>query len=316
MMKNINQYRLLYLLMLLTCGSLSLGSIDSAHAQSPGTPTNSSASPSPASSPVVSTAPTVTNTDNPMTPNQKDESSLLDKSLPWISTVLHAIELLGLVTFMILLKDVKQQSKERDRKLSEKIAALENILGKQQQQLGNLDAGVSSIKQSTARTRAAEQNFPSQSVSGNLGTPAGFFPNSRPEQMPSAPIANSEYPFLELYQQSTDAFKQQYSPMAVSEDSENLQRRWAGEQQEIILGEDRQGNYWLVQAANTTYLVPSPKLKVNDMNMRTAGGLFECTSYNPGYRTMKVVKPAIVSAQSGLGNQRWKLEQKGVLEFT
>jgi hypothetical protein len=314
-MNNLNQRRFLYpLLMLLTCWSLSLGSIDSAHAQSPGTPTNRSAPTSSGSAPAVSTEPTVTNTGNPIA--QKDESSLLDKSLPWISTVLHAIELLGLVTFMILLKDVKQQSKERDRKLSEKIAALENSLKEQQQQLGNLDAGISSIKQSTARTRATEQNFPPPSASSNLGTPAGFLPNSRPEQMPSAPIANSEYPFMELYQQSTDAFKHQYSPTAVSEDSENLQRRWAGEQQEIILGEDRQGNYWLVQAANTTYLVPSPKLKVNDMNMRTAGGLFECTNYNPGYRTMNVVKPAIVSAQSGLGNQRWKLEQKGVLEFT
>jgi hypothetical protein len=300
-MNNINQLRFLYPLMLLTCLGFSWGLIGPAHAQSASTTT-----PKPPE-------PAVTNTDSPIA--QKG-TSLLDNSLLWGSMVLHGIELLGLVTFMILLKEVKQTSQARDHKLGEKIATLENSLREQKTQLSNLDAGVSSLNQSTARPSETAQNFSPPTVGGNLVTPSAFSPSTRLEQTPGATIANQEYPFMELYQQSTDAFKHQYSPMAVSEDSENLQRRWAGEQQEIILGEDRQGNYWLVQAADITYLVPSPKLKVNDMNMRTAGGLFECSNYIPGYRTMQVVKPAIVSAQAGMGNQRWKLEQKGVLEFT
>lgn len=293
-----NQLRFLYPLMLLTGLNLALGPTMPANAQSPMTSPSATATvPAPAESAVTNP-----NTSKPIA--QKEES-WLDNSWPWISAALHAIELLGLVTFMIFLRDVNRKSKERDQKASEKIVALENGLRELTNQQRNLDASISGLKKSTAQAREMDRNF---SASG-LASP-------RSEQAPVNLIVNSEYPFLDSYQKSTDAFKHQYSPTTVSEDAENLQRRWAGEQQEIILGADRQGNYWLLRVAETTYLLPSPKLKVNDMNLRTAGGLFECANYHPGYRTMQVVKPAIVSAQSGMGNQRWKLEQKGVLEFT
>jgi hypothetical protein len=128
-------------------------------------------------------------------------------------------------------------------------------------------------------------------------------------------ISLPRYPFLDTYQQSPDSFKNQYMPKVVSEDIDNLQKRRSGDSREIILGEDRQGNYWLFKDCTTTYLIPSPKLKVNDLNMRTAGGLFDCNNYIPGYKRMTVVCPAILSVQQG-GNERWKLEQKGALEFT
>ncbi len=129
------------------------------------------------------------------------------------------------------------------------------------------------------------------------------------------PVAKPLYPCLDKYRQSIESFKNQYSPYVVSEEVESFQKRWGGNQQEIILGEDRQGNYWIFNEGSSIYLVPSPKLKVNDMNIRTARGLFELSSYRYDYGSMNIIKPAIVSVLPG-ANQRWKLERQGVLEFT
>jgi hypothetical protein len=305
-MKNIHQRLWIYPPIFLACLGLLMVPAIAQRPLQPSAPV-SSTEPSPSS-----TAPSSGDLEKSKAVNE----SSLDKFLLWISALLHGVELLSLVTFMVLLKDAHKTNRERDQKLSEKIAALEARLQEQKTDMHNLDSDLSTMRKSAARIQEIDQKLSAQQARSSLdpSSSAAGFP--QPGLAQTTSVALSAYPFLDLYRQSPDAFKHQYSPNTVSEDSENIQKRWAGEQQEIILGEDRQGNYWLLQEGNTTYLIPSSKLKVNDMNMRTAGGLFECENYNPGYRTMSVKKPAIVSAQFVMGNQRWKLEQKGVLEFT
>lgn len=331
-MKNSKQYLLSYPIIFLASLNLSVVPVillqrDSANAQGtqkPSTPSTASSNlPTPpfSESPSLSSDTEKSKIATAETRGQKDESSI-NQFLPWIWALLHVVEIATLFVLLSRLKDLKQKSKDKANKLSEKITALESSLDEQKISIRGLDTSLTTVKKSTSRM--IDQKFLELQDRNNPNPPSmddgkpqpSFAQAASLAQFPNRDALSTEYSFLEVYRQSPDTFKNQYSPNTVSEDSENIQKRWAGEQQEIILGEDRQGNYWLIQENSTIYLVPSPKLKVNDMNMRTAGGLFDCENYTPGYRTMTVTKPAIVSSHFSMSNQRWKLEQKGVLEFT
>jgi hypothetical protein len=238
--------------------------------------------------------------------------------LPWIlgglSGLLHLLEIAGLVWAYLKIQQLTEKSRDsrsQIKSLTDRLSASEQKQKTQGDQLKSIGSEAANARNLTSRMNAIEQA--SQRKSNDIGyaEPAYNLPSPGLEKA-SAPSA---YPFLDTYRRSTDNFKNQYSPKIVSEDADNLQKRWSGDHQEIILGEDRSGNYWLFNEDSAIYLIPSPKLKVNDMNMRTAGGLFDCNNYTPGYQSMTVVRPAIVSSQLG-ANGRWKLEQKGVLEFT
>jgi hypothetical protein len=333
-MKNSKQYLLSYPIIFLASLNLSIVPVillqrDSANAQGaqkPSTPSTTSSSSNLPSLPLSESPSLSSDTEKSKiataeTRGQKDESSI-NQVLPWIWALLHVAEIATLFILLSKLKDLKQKSADKASKLSEKITALESSLDEQKTSIRGLDTSLTTIKKSTSRM--IDQKFLEQQARNNPNPPNVDYGKPQPSFAQAASLARfpngdaplTEYPFLEIYRQSPDTFKNQYSPNTVSEESENIQKRWAGEQQEIILAEDRQGNYWLIQENSTIYLIPSPKLKVNDMNMRTAGGLFDCENYTPGYRTMTVTKPAIVSAHVSMSNQRWKLEQKGVLEFT
>jgi hypothetical protein len=244
-----------------------------------------------------------------------DDASPLPLILSGLSGILHLLEISGLVWAYLKIQQLTEKSRDsrsQIKSLTERLSASEQKQKTQGDQLKSIGSEAANARNLTSRMNAIEQA--SQRKSNDIGyaDPAYNLPSP---SVAKAAAASSLYPFLDTYRQSSDTFKNQYSPKIVSEDADNLQKRRAGDYQEIILGEDRQGNYWLFNDGSTTYLIPSPKLKVNDLNIRTAGGLFTCENYTPGYQHVNVVRPAIVSAQTGMG-ERWKLEQKGVLEFT
>jgi hypothetical protein len=241
--------------------------------------------------------------------------SLISLILSSLSGLLHLLEIAGLVWAYLKIQQLTEKnrdSRSQIKSLTERLSASEQKQKAQGDQLKLIGSEAVNARNLTSRMNAIEQA--SQRKSNDIGyaEPAYNLPSPGLEKAAAAPSA---YPFLDTYRRSTDNFKNQYSPKIVSEDADNLQKRWSGDHQEIILGEDRSGNYWLFNEDSTIYLIPSPKLKVNDMNMRTAGSLFDCNNYTPGYQSMTIIRPAIVSSQLG-ANERWKLEQKGILEFT
>jgi hypothetical protein len=246
-----------------------------------------------------------------------DDASLLHLILGSLSGLLHLLEIAGLVWAYLKIQQLTEKnrdSRSQIKSLTDRLSALEQKQKAQGDQLKLIGSEAANTRNLTSRMNAIEQASSQQRYSGDVVYANQGFNLPSPEAAKAAPTP-SEYPFLETYRQSSDNFKNKYAPKIVSEDADNLQKRRAGDYQEIILGEDRQGNYWLFNDGSTTYLIPSPKLKINDLNIRTAGGLFTCENYTPGYQHVTIVRPAIVSAQLG-GNERWKLEQKGILEFT
>lgn len=329
-MKNTYQHLLIYPTVLLTCLSLSVGTVIQAtptHAQSATTPQsgttgrnrNRSASSSPSSteSPTTSTSPSKSPTDAAATekpaptplPAQKDSASFAT-FLPWISGFLHILEFAGLGGLLYLLNRAKNDSAVRERKLLGKIANLDKSFKEQDISVRNLDSNLSAVKKQAAQIQVSQQQ-----QARDLPSPQSYGV-AQPAAGSADPIARSEYPFLDLYKQSPESFKSQYSPTVVSESEENLQKRWGGDQSEIILGADRRGNYWLFSEGSKIYLIPNPKLNIIDANMRTVGSIFNCINYSPNYRSFSIVKPAIVSLHMSATEQQWKLETKGSLEFS
>jgi hypothetical protein len=276
--------------------------------QSPEIPSASSSSDSSAS------AKPSTSTEVRGAKTSSDDSSPLPLILSGLSGLLHLLEIAGLVWAYLKIQQLTEKSRDsrsQIKSLTERLSASEQKQKAQGDQLKTIGSEAVNARNLTSRMNAIEQA--TQRKSNDIGNADPAYTLPSPGAAKAA--APSLYPFLDTYRQSLDNFKHQYNPKIVSEDADNLQKRRAGDYQEIILGEDRQGNYWLFNDGSTTYLVPSPKLKINDLNIRTAGGLFTCENYTPGYQHVNVVRPAIVSAQTGMG-ERWKLEQKGILEFS
>jgi hypothetical protein len=250
------------------------------------------------------------------------DNDLLGSILNGLHILLHILEIAGLVRMFIVWSKLQDSDKEKNirlNNLTNDIDVYDKKLQIQESKLKNVDSELATAKHQSSRINEKIDKQLTSQQGRNEGSYQNLNPGylSRSESPKSTPaMAPSAYPFLDLYRQNPDRFKSQYAPIPVSEIAENLQKRWAGDQQEIVLGEDRQGNYWLVTEGNTTYLIPNTKLKINDINMRTVGGLFDCGSYIPGYRSLNIIRPAIVSSLLGTSDRRWRLEQKGVLEFT
>ncbi len=245
-----------------------------------------------------------------------DDASPFPLILGGLSGLLHLLEISGLIWAYLKIQQLTEKSRDsrsQIKNLTDRLSASEQKQKTQGDQLKSIGSEAANARNLTSRMNAIEQA--SQRKSNDIGYAEPAYNLPSPGLEKAAAATPSPYPFLDTYRRSTDNFKNKYSPKIVSEDADNLQKRWSGDHQEIILGEDRSGNYWLFNEDSAIYLIPSPKLKVNDMNMRTAGGLFDCNNYTPGYQSMTIVRPAIVSSQLG-ANERWKLEQKGILEFT
>ena len=243
------------------------------------------------------------------------DNSSLPLILGSLSGLLHLLEIAGLVWAYLKINQLSEKSRDsrsQIKSLTDRLNNAEKNQKSQGDQLKMIGSEAANTRNLSSRMNAIEQATQKKSNDFGYADPGYNLPSPVAAKVAAAP---SLYPFLDTYRQSVDNFKNRYSPKVVSEDADNLQKRRAGDYQEIILGEDRQGNYWLFNDGSTTYLIPSPKLKVNDLNIRTAGGLFTCENYTPGYQHVTIVRPAIVSVQTSTG-EHWKLEQKGILEFT
>lgn len=250
---------------------------------------------------------------------QEEISAKEENNFLLLSLVVHAIEILGLFALSSYLFF---SLNKRNRKNKTAIDKLYKQVKIQEQKIENL-YNPSKISTSSVNTEGNlelylgdkklqyPQQFPAKELSSAVKRKASA------KEILSAKVNNieSNYFFLDVYYQSFERFKDKYSPILVSEDAEGFGNRWSGKQQEIILSENQRGNYWIFNEANITYLIPKPRLKLNDKNMYTAGSLFECNSYTPDYNHIIIARPAIVSFQFG-STQKWKLEKNGVLEFT
>ncbi len=276
-----------------------------------------------------------------------DDGLLLFLIISGLIVLLHLLEIVGLVWAYFKIQQLIEKSRDSKNQikiLTDRLSDSEQKQRVQADRLKTISSEAANARNLTSRINAIEQanqqknsNTSYADFSYNLPFPASAKTavNSSQNEVETIEsidnssylipkfqgidvgISLSHYPFLDTYRQNPDNFKNQYTPHVVSEDADNLQKRWSGDTQEIILGEDRQGNYWLFKDGNITYLIPSPKLKVNDVNIRTAGSLFDCNNYTPGYQCMSIVHPAIAIISSQLGaDERWKLEKKGALEFT
>jgi TolA-binding protein len=257
-------------------------------------------------------SPTVTNNPSAVSVASTSSSTIGSVSpLSIIAGILHSLEIAGIAWAYFR---IFKKNNDEINELKEKLTASEKRQKTQEDNLKFFASNTVDAQKLILRINAIEQVAHQQrsSAASNIGTDHNPLPS--PEPFKAADNIPSQYPFLDIYRQNPEIFKNQYVPEIVSEDAENLQKRRSGDYQEIILGKDRQGNYWLFNDGYTTYLIPSPKLKVNDLNIGTAGWLFTCENYTPGYQNMAIVRPAIVSSQLGT-NERWKLEQKGILEF-
>lgn len=100
---------------------------------------------------------------------------------------------------------------------------------------------------------------------------------------------------------------------AVIETQESVENRLAVVSKAIFLSNTNKGKYWIVEENNQYFLVPYPKININEHNKYTIKNLFECNDSSSGDYNFQLIQPAKVSKiDSGL----WKLEQKGKLEFS
>lgn len=85
----------------------------------------------------------------------------------------------------------------------------------------------------------------------------------------------------------------------------------------IIFAEARNGNYLVIatENVNQSWLLPRVKLRINEFEYQTVTSLFDCREYQSGAVNKFIVKkPAIVSLT--INGRDWKLEQRGILEFS
>ena len=84
---------------------------------------------------------------------------------------------------------------------------------------------------------------------------------------------------------------------------------------EVLLGEERNGNYWVMVTEKGCYwLLPKANFRINSFNKDTVKSLFKFNgSLSEDAREFILVKLAKVSLTPG-GDQ-WRLEERGVLDF-
>lgn len=117
------------------------------------------------------------------------------------------------------------------------------------------------------------------------------------------------YDLVENYNKHAD-FRDK---IEVSETQDSKSRRWGGSQEPAVFEPNHKGrgDYWII---NNQYLVPNPKQKINEHSYETISILFECFNYEQNATdNMTLIKPAKVSSING--EEKWRLEEMGTLEF-
>jgi hypothetical protein len=255
--------------------------------------------------------------ETPLTVAQnKPEASTLWSFGTLLLLPLHIIEACAItVLYFQLSKSKREQEnnikdfKSENKKLSEELKEMQK-----------------KFLESDTKLKKIEKSLISSGSAANVPKPAIPVPELNPTPIfASSPVVTefakppeaieSDFQFLDSYNRNPDNFAQKYSLTIVSEDATNINDRRSGNSNDIILSENSNGSYWLIKEDNITYLIPCPKVKIQEQNIRTVQGLFNCSTFDPNYHSFTVLKPAIVSVQFMVDGLKWKVEQKGDFKF-
>lgn len=102
----------------------------------------------------------------------------------------------------------------------------------------------------------------------------------------------------------------------VSETSQSIDNRLLDYNQPLALEKvsRNKGIAWVINIDGSDYLVPKPKLKINEYNYETIESLFICHGYESGVsHEFILIKPARLLVQEK--GERWELSEKGELQF-
>ena len=86
-----------------------------------------------------------------------------------------------------------------------------------------------------------------------------------------------------------------------------------GKTEAVVLQEDRQGIYWIIQDWDNSYLVPKGEIRVNSSTLEPLAVLYNFENQADVDRPLTLTNVAIVSRLSG--NEGWELAEKGSLRF-
>jgi uncharacterized coiled-coil protein SlyX len=128
-------------------------------------------------------------------------------------------------------------------------------------------------------------------------------------------FSSEEIDLISEYNQSIDDISSSLSEVGnnVSIESEAFARLWDGDDSNLTFKSDRKGNYLIVRRGGYSYLVPNKQRKIISQIYTTTKALYNCEGYNEQYQKFELIKPALVAEDA---IDRWRLTQKGVLEFT
>lgn len=128
-------------------------------------------------------------------------------------------------------------------------------------------------------------------------------------------FSSEEIDLISEYNRSLDDISSSLSEVGtnVSIESEAFARLWDGDDSNLTFKSDRKGNYLILRRGGYSYLVPNKQRKIISQIYTTTKALYNCEGYNEQYQKFELIKPAIVAEDS---IDRWRLTQKGVLEFT
>jgi hypothetical protein len=234
--------------------------------------------------------------------------------IPWWLLLLNGLEIAGIGGLFWLMNQHKKSADAKTKTLAKELkAALEKLheqgikVDRANQDLVQANKRIDNIKPAPitqAYVPSNTQPYP-QFDQAQAAVPSPAKP----------PVAKSNYNFLDEYNRHQESFAQQYFPTVVSEDADNINERRSGDSNDVILGENSRGNYWLVSENNKIYLVPKPKIKIQEHNIRTVRELFDCTTFDPDYQSFSVVEPALVSVYASASGLKWRVDRKGELKF-
>jgi hypothetical protein len=242
----------------------------------------------------------------------KESSS---SSLGIVSGVLHAVEIAGIGGLFWLMTKYKKSADSKAKTLAKELKAANEKLKDQDLQIKRNEQDLATINKKVDNIKAAPV------TAAYMPSKAQPYPQFDETPMPAPQAATpnipkSNYKFLDDYNRNQESFAQQYFPTVVSEDADNINERRAGDSDDVILGENSRGNYWLVKEGNKIYLIPKPKMKIQEHNIRTVRELFDCATFDPDYQSFSVAEPALVSVYPAASGLKWRVDRKGELKFT
>ena len=122
----------------------------------------------------------------------------------------------------------------------------------------------------------------------------------------------SESDLIDRFNSNPKALSQ--NPIEVSETSESIDNRRLGYNKPVAVEKvgRNKGIAWVIKIDGSDYLVPKPKLKINEYNDEIIESLFNCKNYQSGQsQEFKLVNAAKLVSQG----ETWELSEKGELSF-